>query len=216
MGYREGDTLMISDITKELELRYDCRLVRLTGGFTNNTFLMEGTSPLLVAKVARLMDNDTLNEINSLHFLKDTGITPIIHDVLEISNMRIVLMDYRHGVNGQYILDSGNLEHAQTLYKNLGQVLASQIHSKSLNASQHGIRKSDTAMLKSKLEAEFVPENLIRQSSIVLSSMNDNEQNWVLTHGDYGSHNILFDLENNFTVLDWEWAEWGNPLHDVA
>ena len=125
-------------------------------------------------------------------------------------------LQVEHGVNGQYILDSGNLEHAQTLYKNLGQVLASQIHSKSLNASQHGIRKSATAMLKSKLEAEFVPENLIGQSSIVLSSMNDNEQNWVLTHGDYGSHNILFDLENNFTVLDWEWAEWGNPLHDVA
>jgi len=33
---------MIRDITKELESRYDCRLVRLTGGFTNNTFLMEG------------------------------------------------------------------------------------------------------------------------------------------------------------------------------
>ena len=62
----------------------------LTGGYTNITFLLEGTSPLLVAKVTRLMDPDTLNEINSLNFLKKSGIAPIIHDVLEISNMSIV------------------------------------------------------------------------------------------------------------------------------
>ena len=207
---------MIEDITRELQSRYDCKLVRLTGGYTNITFLLEGTSPLLVAKVTRLMDPDTLNEINSLNFLKKSGIAPIIHDVLEISNMSIVLMDYRQGVNGQSILDSGDLEHSKIVYKNLGQFLASQIHSTSLNTSHHGIRKSNTAMLKSNLEAEFVPENLIRQSSIVLSSLDDNEQNWVLTHGDYGPHNILSDTENNFSVLDWEWAEWGNALNDVA
>lgn len=201
---------MIEHITKELELRYDCRLVRLTGGYTNIVFLMEGTSPLLVAKVTRLIDPDTWNEISCLNFLKKSGITPMIHDVLEISNMSIILMDYRNGVNGQSILDSADLEPAQILYKNLGRMLALQIHTKSLNDSQHGIRKSNIAMLKSKLEAEFVPENLIRQSSIVLSTVEDNEQNWVLTHGDYGAHNILLDTENEGTVLDWEWSEWGN------
>lgn len=50
-----------------------------------------------------------------MKFLEDSAITPIIHDVLEISNMSIVLMDYRQGVNGQSILDSGNLEHANII-----------------------------------------------------------------------------------------------------
>lgn len=207
---------MIEHITKELEFRYDCQLVRLTGGYTNIVFLMEGTSPLLVAKVTSLMDPDTWNEINCLKFLKKSGITPTVHDVLEISNMCIVLIDYRKGINGQSILDSGDLEHAQILYKNLGRMLALQIHTKSSNDSQHGIRKSNIAMLKSKLEAEFVPGNLIRESSIVLSTVEDNEQNWVLTHGDYGAHNILWESENECTVLDWEWTEWGNALNDVA
>ncbi|MGO4275644.1 aminoglycoside phosphotransferase family protein, partial [Paenibacillus sp. TAF58] len=179
---------MIENITKELESRYDCRLVRLTGGYTNITFLMEGTSPLLVAKVTRLKDPDAMNEINSLNFLQESGITPVIHDVLEISNMSIALMDYKQGFNGQSILDSGDLEHAQIIYKRLGQTLASQIHSIPFNANRNGIHTSNAAMLKSKLEVEFVPESLIKQSSIVLSGMEDN-QNWVLLHGDYGPHN---------------------------
>jgi aminoglycoside phosphotransferase len=208
---------MIENITKELESRYDCRLIRLTGGYTNITFLMEGTEPLLVAKVTSLLNHDTLNEVNCLKLLKESGVSPVVHDVLEISNMRIILMDYRHGVNGQSILDSGDLELAQTLYKRFGHFLASQIHTKSFNSNQKGIRKSNAEQLKaSKLNVEFVPDDLVRQSSILLSDLDDNEQKWVLTHGDYGSHNILFEEENNLNVLDWEWAEWGNPLNDVA
>jgi hypothetical protein len=56
---------MIEDITRELQSRYDCKLVRLTGGYTNITFLLEGTSPLLVAKVTRLM-SDTENNFSVL------------------------------------------------------------------------------------------------------------------------------------------------------
>lgn len=211
-----GDTSILKEITKELQYRYDCKVVRLNGGYTNMTFLLEGTSPLLVAKITGLLYPDTLNEINSLNLLVKSGITPIVHDVLEIANMSIVLMEYRKGANGQSILDSGNLDQMKIVYKQLGQFLAKQIHSKPLAASDYGIRKSNIEKLKLNLEAEFVSENLIKQSSIVLLSIDDNEQNWVLTHGDYGPHNILTDDENNFSVLDWEWAEWGNPLNDVA
>lgn len=210
------NTSAFEEITRELQSRFDCKLVRLNGGYTNMTFLLEGTSPLLVAKITGLLYPDTLNEINSLNFLVKSGITPIIHDVLEIANRSIVLMEYRTGANGQSILDAGNLDQMIMVYKKLGQFLASQIHSNPLDASDYGIRKSNTEKLKLCLEADFVPEDLIRQSRIVLSSIDDNERNWVLTHGDYGPHNILMDDENSFSVLDWEWAEWGNPLNDVG
>ena len=137
------NTSMLEEITRELQSRYDCKLVRLSGGYTNITFLLEGTSPLLVAKVTGLLYPDTLNEINSLNFLVKSGITPIIHDVPEIANMSIVLMEYRRGANGQLILDSGNLDQMKIIYKKLGQFLASQIHSKPLDASDNGIRKSN-------------------------------------------------------------------------
>ena len=38
----------------------------------------------------------------------------------------------------------------------------------------------------------------------------------MLTHGDYGSHNILFAEHDNITVIDWEWVEWFHPLVDIA
>ncbi|QHW32970.1 aminoglycoside phosphotransferase family protein [Paenibacillus rhizovicinus] len=210
------NTSALGEISTVLQSRYGCKLVRLNGGYTNMTFLLEGTSPLLVAKVTGLLYPDTLNEISSLNLLVKSGITPIIHDVLDIANLSIVLMEYRIGENGQSILDSGNLDRMKIVYKKLGQFLASRIHSKPLADSDHGIRRSNIENLKLNLEAEFVPENLISQSRIVLSSIDVNEQNWVLTHGDYGPHNILTDDKNNFSVLDWEWAEWGNPLNDVA
>jgi thiamine kinase-like enzyme len=214
----EGDySFMIDNVMKELESKYDCRLIRLTGGYTNHSFLMEGTDPLLVAKISSVLNEDTLNEVHCLKLLKESGVSAIVHDVLEISNMRIILMDYKQGVKGQSILDTGDLELAQTLYKRLGHSLALQIHTKSFNSDRHGIRKSNTGQLKaSKLEVEFVPDALVRQSSIILSDLDDSEHKWVLTHGDYGPHNILLEADKGLNILDWEWAEWGDPLNDVA
>ncbi|MEK5237281.1 hypothetical protein NST99_16470 [Paenibacillus sp. FSL L8-0470] len=81
---------MIEEITEKLNGRFGkVNLIRLTGGYTNLTFLIEGTNPLLVA-----------NEVNCLNFLQGSGVIPIIHDVLDISNMRIVLMDYKNGIHG--------------------------------------------------------------------------------------------------------------------
>jgi len=207
---------MIEIITKELEFKYSCRLVRLTGGYTHTTFLMEGTSPLLVAKVSGSLDADLRNEISCLNFLKKSGITPIIHDVLDIADRCVVLMDYKPGLHGQSIIDSGQLEQAQLVYENLGRFLASHIHSHTYHADPYGIRQSNASLQKSKVDAPFVPEKLIMQSNVILSGLNDNKQIWVLTHGDYGSHNVLFEEGSSFNVLDWEWAEWGNALNDVA
>lgn len=97
---------MIEKITRELESRYHCRLTQLTGGYTNMIFLMEGTEPLLVAKVTSLSNQDTFNEINALRLLRESGIFPVVHDMLEIYNMNIILMDYKLGVHGQSVLDS--------------------------------------------------------------------------------------------------------------
>ncbi|KGE18075.1 phosphotransferase family protein [Paenibacillus wynnii] len=207
---------MIEDVTRELESRYTCRLIRLTGGYTNLTFLMEGSEPL-VAKVAGLQNHDTENEVNCLEFLKASAIAPIIHDVLEFSNERVLVMDYRPGVNGQSILDSGSLERALVLYRSLAQLLATKIHTHALGADPHGIRKSNAEQIRSlELDLGFVPRHLVDQSKTILAELDVNEQNWVLTHGDYGSHNILIDDDNNLNVLDWEWAEWGHPLNDVG
>jgi aminoglycoside phosphotransferase len=208
---------MIEKIKKELESRYHCQLTQLTGGYTNMIFLMEGTEPLLVAKVTSLLNQDTFNEINALRLLRESGIFPVVHDTLEIYNMNIILMEYKQGVHGQSVLDSGDLGKSKALYSALGQYLAVHIHSICFDSNKKGIRKSNAEQLKiSKLDAKFIPAELVRQSNIILSGMDVTERKWVLTHGDYGPHNILIEADHRLNILDWEWAEWGNPLNDVA
>lgn len=211
------DRFMIEKIMKELEARYSCSLVRLAGGYTNLTFLMEGTSPVLVAKVANLSNHDILNEINSLMLIEGLCPAPVILDVVEMNDMRIMVMDYKDGVNGQSILDARDLELAEILYKGIGQLLALQIHSTSFDENPRGIRKSNIAtLLESNLLLDFVDDELIKQSIEILSAVDVNKQNWVLTHGDYGLHNILSDEDYNMNVIDWEWSEWGDPINDIA
>ncbi|WP_040951018.1 aminoglycoside phosphotransferase family protein [Gorillibacterium massiliense] len=209
---------MMEEIAEKLkEIFGDINLVRLTGGYTNLTFLVEGTNPLLVAKVVHLSNEDTMNEVNCLNFLQGTGVTPIIHDVVDISSMRIVLMDYKNGIHGQSILDSEDWERGTILYKGIGKLLALQIHTNDFNGNDKGIRKSNIAMLKdADLDLDYVPVELTKQSKEILCRAELNEEQWVLTHGDYGSHNVLFETEHNVNILDWEWAEWGNPLNDIA
>jgi len=38
----------------------------------------------------------------------------------------------------------------------------------------------------------------------------------VLTHGDYGAHNVLVTETSAVSVIDWEFGEWNHPLNDVA
>lgn len=208
---------MIEEITEKLKSRFgDIHLTRLTGGYTNLTFLIEGTDPLLVAKVVHFSNQDTINEIKALKLLEETGVTPLLHDVFDTSNMRIVLMEYKKGIHGQSILDSEDSESETILYKIMGRLLALEVHTNHFSKNDMGIRKSNMAMLKAAgLDLEYVPVKLVKQAMQLLSNA-ELEEHWVLTHGDYGPHNVLFESRKHVNILDWEWAEWGNPLNDIA
>ncbi|WNS42384.1 aminoglycoside phosphotransferase family protein [Paenibacillus sp. MMS20-IR301] len=208
---------MIANIIRALEIRYGCCLERLTGGYTNITYLMTGTEPQLVAKVSNLSNEDTLNEINVMKLLQGSCDTPVVHDVSLLEGMRVIVMDCMRGVNAQSVLDAGDWTRADWIYRNMGQLLAAQIHSRPYVQQASGIRVSNRPGLAPMIrKLEFVPESLGRQSVQLLSAAGDPEQPWVLTHGDYGVHNLLYEPESALHVLDWEWAEWGNPLNDVA
>lgn len=53
----------------------DFKLVRLTGGYTNETFLLTGSHIPLVIKVAKTINEDIDNELNCLKITHKTGIT---------------------------------------------------------------------------------------------------------------------------------------------
>lgn len=92
----------------------------------------------------------------------------------------------------------------------VGQYLAVHIHSKCFDSNEKGVRKSNAEQLKiSELDAEFIPAELVKQSNIELSGMDVTERKWVLTHGDYGPHNILIETDHRLNILDWEWLNGG-------
>ncbi|MDZ5473613.1 phosphotransferase [Bacillus sp. 31A1R] len=201
-------------IIKELTSRYGSfTSVRLTGGYTNETFLLEGIEPLRVAKVVSKNNSDFTNETRCLQRLEDTNITPKFYDLIECSNECISVMQYRKGTNGQVLLDQGEVELVTNLYQTLGEVLAGDIHTIKYSGGL-GIKESNEQSLN--LNLNFVPAELIEQSQKILSKIYDDKNEWVLTHGDFGIHNVLFSKEDGLTVLDWEWAEWGNPLNDIS
>ncbi|MEH7444939.1 aminoglycoside phosphotransferase family protein [Bacillus sp. JJ1122] len=204
---------MTEDLLIELfkEQYGDILPVRLNGGYTNETFLLKGTSPLLVAKVAL---SNIENEVNSLKLLHDSGISPTLYEHKEISNLQVTLSEFCEGQNGQSIVDHNDPDRTRVLYKRMAAILAKSIHSRKYANDSYGIRTSNMNELNYHLA--FVPEVLAKQSIEILKRVNDLPAEWVLTHGDYGMHNVLLSEADHLTVLDWEWAEWGNPLSDVS
>jgi len=202
-------------LRKYLEDKYgDFTPVRLTGGYTNETFLLNGTNPLLVVKVANSFNEDIQNEINCLKMAQETGIVPKIYDLIKTNSHQITVMEYRKGTNGQSILDNKDIERTKELYKSIGKLLSKYIHSIKYNFSSNGIKECN--LLELNLNLDFVPDTLINNSKEILREIKDTKEEWVLVHGDYGMHNVLYTDNNNLTVLDWEWSEWANPLTDIG
>lgn len=188
--------------------------VRLTGGYTNETFLLKGTRPPLVAKVAHLSNQDLKNEINTLKTLLDIEIVPQVFDLLEFGQFQIGVMEFRSGINGQSILEKGDLERTKEIYKRLGEALSNSIHTIKYTHAPHGIRECNIYELD--LDLDFVPDHLRQASKEILKQIRLNKEEWVLTHGDFGIHNVLISANSKLTVLDWEWAEWADPLTDLC
>ncbi|MCP8970853.1 phosphotransferase family protein [Ectobacillus ponti] len=180
--------------------------VRLSGGYTNDMFYLEGTDPPLVAKISGAGSKDARNEVRCLQQLQDAPV-PKLYAVWEEEDQLAAIMDYRQGQNGQSLLDSGSPD-VSALYESLGRTLAAHVH-------RHDYRPESeirTGTLP-QTDLPFVPEDLAVQSEEWLKRLPRGLT--ALTHGDYGPHNVLYTPEG-LTVLDWEWAEWNHPLFDLA
>jgi thiamine kinase-like enzyme len=201
-------------IKQKLKEKYgDFTLVPLTGGYTNQTYLLEGIAPLLVVKAGKSHNEDFQNEVNSLKIIKGNSV-PKIYELIELKTHQLIVMEYRSGKNGQSILDDLNIARAKKLYKELGESLAKDIHSLKYNQISYGVREYNLNPLQTNLG--FIPSELFSISKDILKELTCSREEWVLNHGDYGPHNVLLTEDHQLTVLDWEWSEWGNPLSDIG
>lgn len=195
--------------------KYDAvEAVCLKGGFTNTAYLLKGTDPLLVAKAAGHSNRDILNEMHVLRFLQNTPIAPSMVDLVTVKKTNWLISTFHHGTNGQSLLDAGDLQPAETLYKDMGRLLAHHINAHRFDGNRRNLRLGHVNPLQADLD--FVPGDLLTETAFILKKINTHPGEWVLTHGDFGSHNILVSENGRLTVIDWEWAEWFDPLVDLA
>ncbi|SDB85267.1 aminoglycoside phosphotransferase family protein [Shouchella lonarensis] len=129
----------------------DITPIRLTGGYTNETFLLKGTTPLLVAKVYNLDHKSSRNEINCLKRTQRISAVPKMYDLIENSPSRIMVMAYCSGTSGQVILDSGDIETTKQIYKRLGEALARKVHAIKYNGDAFGIKECEVHCLNDHL-----------------------------------------------------------------
>ncbi|MBB6022290.1 aminoglycoside phosphotransferase (APT) family kinase protein [Paenibacillus sp. JGP012] len=188
------------------------KIIELTGGYTNNTLLLEGTDPLIIAKIYHVNNTDAKTEISALKLLTHSKLTPRVYDSFEQDEWLFVTMDYVPGVNAQALIDQGGLDQAKTIYEQLGVYLATDVHSIKRNRGEAELPVIEKTAVHMH-ELKFVPSEMISTVKEVLSTLDQREQ--TLIHGDYGPHNVMLS-EHSMFILDWEWAGWGNPLLDVA
>ncbi|WP_214483410.1 aminoglycoside phosphotransferase family protein [Bacillus sp. SM2101] len=207
---------MISNSLKcHLEEKYGAFTpVPLTGGYTNEVLLLKGSNPPIVIKIGKIFNKDIFNEVKCLELTRETDLTPRLYELMETDETTFTVMEYRQGDNAQSIFDQSNVTISENIYIELGKTLAKHIHSFKYDFNSYGIKESHANDIN--LNLAFVPEGLINKSKELLKNKNDSKDEWVLTHGDYGIHNVLYNSDRVHTVLDWEWSEWGNPLSDLA
>lgn len=188
------------------------KLTELTGGYTNSSILLEGSDPLVVAKIFNAHNRDAITEINCLTLLNNSGVSPKIHDYFEDNDSQYIIMDYVHGINSQIFLDDGDIRKAKAIYKLLGIHLAKDIHS--LKWREVDFDLPIIELINIDIDAlNYVSNDQKEQVKQILNVSVIGEK--TLIHGDYGPHNAI--LSNKLiSIIDWEWAGWGNPLQDVA
>ncbi|MDX6153103.1 phosphotransferase family protein [Marinococcus sp. PL1-022] len=117
---------------------------------------------------------------------------------------------YRKGEHGQTIVEKKNAASIERLYEDMGRYLASDIHVITYQPGSTNLANPGTG------QVDFVPKHLLVLAQQRMKLLQEHQKEWVLTHGDFGIHNVLYTDDHQLTVLDWEWASWAHPLTDVS
>ena len=175
-------------------------MTELTGGYTNSTFLIEGTDPPVIAKISTNNRIDASAEINSLTLLNEARITPRIHHYFEDNGCLYIIMDYLQGVNSQRYLDDNDNDKAQEIFELLGKHLAQDIHS--IKRREFDSNLPIIKLINVDIDSlDFIPSLLRDKVKHTLNIEIIEEE--TLIHGDYGPHNAI-RLNDTLHFIDWE------------
>jgi aminoglycoside phosphotransferase (APT) family kinase protein len=195
------------------------QLTRLSGGYTNGTFLVQGPTPPVVLKVYSQGSVAADNEFGALQALSGSGVTPEVYDRFSLNGVTAIVMEYRVGSNVQQaMLDAGRIADLHQVYEQAGWSLATKVHKHPVPPT-HSIQIWDgqaTAAAATETNLPFVPAALLSQARASIEQLTKECSACAVTHGDFGPHNLLVGNDQHLSILDWEWAEIAPPVVDVA
>ncbi|UKS57464.1 phosphotransferase family protein [Exiguobacterium acetylicum] len=181
---------------------------RLTGGYTNDVYLIESDSFQQVAKIGA--QRSIMTEANVLHLLHEASIVPNVLKVVDLNPACLLLIEYRTGQPMQQLITQMKDDEIEILYARLGELLATSIHSIE-DSTQSSLPITPIAWTDS---VSFVSNKWMDESRSLIERF-PGKSEYVLSHGDFGIHNGLID-ERTITLLDWEWACFSDPLLDIG
>ncbi len=194
-------------------------ILPVTGGGTNELYIVSRNGETKLVKIAGICSEDILNEYNALQLLSEKNETPKVYDLFYIGNRAGIEMEFIKGKNMlDILLGLNEKENIYLNFKRLGEILSrlhSRLHSRHLR-NVNIVKKAAVFDADSFWEIDYVPRELLNEAVSVLKSVKLNDNELILTHGDFGYHNMLITEDGMIKVIDWEFAELNHPLNDIA
>ncbi|MEW2522185.1 aminoglycoside phosphotransferase family protein [Actinacidiphila alni] len=83
-----------------------------------------------------------------------------------------------------------------------------------VNFAEHEVREANWSEFAQLFAALSIPANALRWFHDRIPPMLSRP--FALIHGDLHRHNLIVRADGGLTIVDWELAMWGDPLHDLA
>lgn len=200
---------------------------KLTGGRVSSVYKInhDGQHKVVKFSTGIYRITELKREAEILKYLINEGyghIIPDIDDFTILDNFAYLVEDYIDGKAVREELSvNGSVEERQIIWEKVGQVL-SEIHmlrqkedigDEWLNGQLEIARiNMENDLLDTEEFQEEAPEKMLEW----LMSNRPRRERVSLLHGDFRTKNIIVDNQNNYKVIDWGFADIGDPFYDLA
>lgn len=176
----------------------------LSGGGTNALYLLERNGIRTVLKIAMISNFNAGVEEECLHILNRSRFAPRLYERFEIDRRTSLRIEYIEGPSYLSLilerLKDADVGKIFPLFSSLGELLA-ELHAVQLS-SDHRLPCFN---IHPPEKNTFIEESLYQRSvQRIMGISGDTDHAPVLVHGDFGYHNVIFDLSGQSRVIDWE------------
>lgn len=188
----------------------ECSLTPISGGFTNEVFLLENQDKSFVVKTSH--DNNESESTKILAKLKSNFIPKFI-TAFESDNIFYSVSEYIPNTKNLFEeMNKLDLEKLQTLFFFCGESIA-KLHRFTIDAtaSMEQIPSINSNIDRISIDRTLAVQNYLLHTEQLLKEITS----YSMCHGDYGPQQVIFSENSNY-IIDWESLCYTLPLYDIG